>query len=385
MANKTTPTRCAPEFAACSVDLSGSNTPSELRLIPAGRFHPVDGRPEAALGWYLDDAHAAAIVAAAAARQTDYVIDYEHQTLAAAKNGQPAPAAGWFKKLEWRPGDGLYATDVRWTVAAAQMITAHEYRYGSPVFAFDPKTGAVLALAHFGLTNNPALDGLTDLAALAALSVSYAQLTQEGNMDDLLEQLRWLLNLPVGATAEEIIAQLQKLIDQIKAEQGETAAASFDLVAYFTSKNAEVAALKAQSGTPDPAKFVAIAALTSMQGELTTATAELAALKAEHHKAEVGRVVADALAAGKIVPAMSQWATDFGTKDLAALNSYLSNVTATLVPGTTQTGGKAPEKVAGSTDPSVIAHAALKYQTEQSNAGISVSTVEAVAHVTKGV
>lgn len=355
MATKTKPTRRTPAFAACSVDLSGSSAPSELRLIPAGRFYPVDGRPETALGWYLDGAHAAAIVAAAAARKTDYVIDYEHQTLATAKNGKPAPAAGWFKVLEWRPGDGLYAIDVRWTEAAAQWITAHEYRYISPVFAFDPKTGAVLAIAHAGLTNNPALDGLTDLAVLTALSVSYAQLTQEGNMDDLLEQLRWLLNLPVGATAEEIIAQLQKLIDQIKAEQGETAAASFDLVAYFTSKNAEVVALKAQAAAPDPAQFVAIAALTSLQGELVTATTELAALKAEHHKAEVGRVVADALAAGKIVPAMSQWATDFGTKDLAALNSYLSNVTAALVPGTTQTNGKAPAGTIGSLNEAQLA------------------------------
>jgi len=48
-----------------------------------------------------------------AAAAVDYVIDYHHQTLLAEKNGQPAPAAGWFDALEWREGDGLYAIDVR--------------------------------------------------------------------------------------------------------------------------------------------------------------------------------------------------------------------------------------------------------------------------------
>ncbi len=38
-------------------------------------------------------------------------------------------------------------------------------------------------------------------------------------MEELLEQLRWMLNLPLSATAEEILAELNKLSAQIKEKQ----------------------------------------------------------------------------------------------------------------------------------------------------------------------
>lgn len=83
---------------------------------------------------------------------------------------QPAPAAGWFKRMEWREGIGLFATDVRWTDKAKVMIAAREYRYISPVFHYGPD-GDVLNLIGLGLTNTPALDGLTDLASIALNSM----------------------------------------------------------------------------------------------------------------------------------------------------------------------------------------------------------------------
>lgn len=107
---------------------------------------------------------ALSVVRLAAARVSDFVIDYEHQTLNTASNGQPAPAAGWFKRLEWREGDGLYVTDARWTERASAMIKAKEYRFISPTFHYD-KHGNVLDIVNAALTNNPALDGLTELAA----------------------------------------------------------------------------------------------------------------------------------------------------------------------------------------------------------------------------
>jgi hypothetical protein len=38
-------------------------------------------------------------------------------------------------------------------------------------------------------------------------------------MEELLERLRWMLNLPISATAEDIIAELNKLVAQIKEKQ----------------------------------------------------------------------------------------------------------------------------------------------------------------------
>jgi hypothetical protein len=45
-------------------------------------------------------------------------------------------------------------------------------------------------------------------------------------MDELLEQLRWMLNLPLSATAEEVLAELNKLSAQIKEKTGVVVAAN---------------------------------------------------------------------------------------------------------------------------------------------------------------
>lgn len=158
--------RKTPLIAALTVDLSLLGTaegeaPRVIKLLPAGEFRARDGRPEECPAWRLDEAAAAVLIAEANRRETPYVIDYEHQTLHAAINGKPAPASGWFHTLEWRD-DGLYATDVEWTVSAAAMIVSKEYRYLSPVFTYD-KSGRVAVLLHVALTNNPALDELPEL------------------------------------------------------------------------------------------------------------------------------------------------------------------------------------------------------------------------------
>lgn len=135
-----------------------------FRLIPAGLFRAVDGRPQGLPGWTIDSEAARQVIVAVSSMVGDLVIDYEHQTLMASANGLPAPAAGWFKALEWREGDGLYVTDARWSDNAAAMIRGREYRYISPVFTYD-KAGRVTGLLSAAITNTPALDGLTDLAA----------------------------------------------------------------------------------------------------------------------------------------------------------------------------------------------------------------------------
>lgn len=143
---------------------------SSFRILPAGTFRAIDGRPTDTAGWVLTAERAASLVSQASIRANDYVIDYEHATLGRAKDGQEAPAAGWFKSLRFVPGDGLYAEGVQWTARAAAFISAREYRYASPVFHYDRSTGEVLALHSVAITNDPGLGGLTDLAALSSLS-----------------------------------------------------------------------------------------------------------------------------------------------------------------------------------------------------------------------
>jgi phage I-like protein len=319
---KRTPTPTSTPFgiAACSLAITPGR---ELQLLPAGSFRGRDGRPFDAPGWFIDGALAQRLIAAADARGTPYVLDYEHQTLLAKDNGQPAPAAGWFKQLEWRDGVGLFAVDVEWTDRAAGMIAADEYRYISPVIGYDKPTGAVTSLYMAAATNNPAIDGMSEvLLEAAALHFSLSQPTPlpeevSMNIEELLEQLRWMLNLPVGAPAEDIKAHLQKLIDQIKTDNPTaTAAASFDLIGHLARQCEQVASLSA--ATPDPAKFVPVATMTALQGQV-------AALSAELNEGRVDKAVKDALAAGKLLPAQEPWAREFGTKDFAALSAYLGS------------------------------------------------------------
>lgn len=300
----------APLVAALSVSLTAGAAPSEIRILPAGRFAATDGsgRPEGIpAGWLLDDAAAAALMAAANGRISDYVTDYEHQTLHKEANGQPAPAAGWYRKLEWRPGDGLYAVDVRWTARAAAMIAAGEYRYFSPVFSYAPD-GRVLALGPAALTNTPGLDGLTDLSR-AALSALFSQEATP------MKALLLALGLPETATESEALAALSAL------------------------RATHTAALTA-AATPDPAKFVGVAVLAAVQGELATANTRLAALTASQQTAEVDAVVTAALAAGKLTPATKDWATGLGKSDLAALKAFIAAAPVVVKPGETQTNGQ---------------------------------------------
>lgn len=150
-------------IAVCSVALA--STSNTVQLLPAGSFRSRDGRPEDVEAWTLD-ANSAAVLISASSRKGRFVIDYEHQSLSAVQNGQPAPAAGWFSVLEWREGEGLFATDVEWTEKARQMINSGEYRYLSPVIEYDRDTGTVLKLISAALTNNPALDGMEEVTAL---------------------------------------------------------------------------------------------------------------------------------------------------------------------------------------------------------------------------
>lgn len=146
-----------------------------VRIIPAGSFCAYDGRPGSTHGqkftaWSINAAIAAALVNAKPKGADAYLIDYEHQSLRASGNGQPVPAAGWFKRLEWREGEGLFMADIEWSERAKSMIANGEYRHVSPVFSFDLNTGAVTVIHSVGLTNNPAIEGLANLAAATAQS-----------------------------------------------------------------------------------------------------------------------------------------------------------------------------------------------------------------------
>jgi len=295
-------------FALCTFEISTSGR--ELQLLPDGEFSARDGRPGTGKSWRLDAALAAALVQEASQRRTPYVIDYEHQTLNSEQNGQPAPAAGWFKTLDYRPGLGLFATDVEWTAKAQGMIAAGEYKFISPVFAYDA-AGRVVSLHMAALTNYPALDGMAQLAA-----AKFSPQTKEQKM---IKELQKLLGLQDDPTEPEI------------------ATATAALQARLDAQHGEIAALKAAPAKADPARFVPVETVETIRQEL-------AVLKAEACQRGIDVLVATALQDGRLLPAMEAWARELGAKDLAALKSYVEQAQPIAALSGTQSGGKAPEQ-----------------------------------------
>ena len=334
-----------PPVAALTVELPNQLGPglAVIQVLPAGEFRAYDGRPGDVAAWRMDATTARRLQEWMAARGRDLVIDYDHHTLTTGTTGQKAIAAGWIKGLEWRAGQGLFAT-VEWTPAARAHIAAKEYRYISPVFTYDEQ-GYPLALLHVALTNDPALDGMDEVRLAAAsraaagtalggaLSSPPAQSLKECNMDELLKALFALLGLADDASEEDALAALQEYADAAKANADQVAS----LTADVTKKDQEVAALKANTGgTPDPAKFVPVAALSGLQ-------AEVAVLKADARTREVDGMVAAALSAGKLTPALEAWARDLGKQDPKQLKAYLEQAPAIAALSGTQTGGRKPD------------------------------------------
>lgn len=159
----------------------GSNN-SKIQLLPANDFKAKDGRPKDVARWRINSTIAAKIINKLHTQKDKLLIDYEHQTLNTEKNGNKSPAAGWFKRLEWIEGSGLFAVDVEWTKKAKEYINNREYRYVSPVLSYNKQTGDVTGILMAALVNNPAIDGMQDVSELIAAKYMHAkksELTEE--------------------------------------------------------------------------------------------------------------------------------------------------------------------------------------------------------------
>lgn len=316
--------------AVLSLELSAASD-GWYHLLPAGHFKAKDGRPEDVPGghWFLDASTAATVIARNASLSNDRPVDYEHQTLNSEKNGQAAPAAGWFNasELQWRDDSGLWIKP-RWTDRARDFIANKEYRFLSAVFPYDEATGKPLWIHSIALTNDPGLDGLHPLASLKAGSLNPTFTTQEKTMDPILAAILKALGFQLAdETKPEDLPKQEQVLAALKAIQDKAATA--DVLA------GQVAVLKATppEAKPDPAKYVPIAALTEMQ-------AQLAVLKATATTSELDTLISQAKDDGRLLPSMEEWAKDYGQKDMAALKAFLEKAPAIAALKGTQTSGK---------------------------------------------
>lgn len=345
------------------------------QLLPAGEFAARDGRPGPGKTWKLDDAQGRALAErlAAVAAKTPIAIDYEHQSILAATNGQPAPTAGYMIDFEWRVGVGLFAT-VQWTERALAFIAAGEYRYISPVILFDKTTGQITGLHNAALVSTPALLGMDAVQAALAAALPASPLTtppttpKESDMD--LATLVALLGLAAGATTQDVTTAIQALIAQAARPAVPAALAAQLGLQANADEAAALSALAKRLSTPDQATLQQMTALQTQVAELRSAAADRV----------VAELVDGAIAAHKLTPGQRDWAVNLGKADLAQLNAFIN--TAPAIPGLGgQTHGRTDPGASGEDSAGAIALKAQAYQADRLAAGVHVTTQQAVTHV----
>lgn len=288
---------------------AASGAPRRVKLIPHGEFRSVDGRPGNIKGsntqtWRLTAERGHALVGDFGERRQKMLIDYEHQTLRAEKNGLPNPAAAWITSLiyvsEDAPGGGGIFAEVDWVAAAAAMVARGEYRYLSPVFTFDPDTGDVLALLHVAITNTPGLDtdALPELQAqLSAMAAQFSTPPEPGihPQEPPMKSLLAALGLSAVASEEAGLAALTALQSQV------------------TAKDALIVELKAKQF--DPAQHIPLT-------EHKKVADQLAALSAQTEASEHTTLMTAALADARILPANADY---WKAQPLVALKAFLKD------------------------------------------------------------
>ncbi|HHF4602129.1 phage protease [Haemophilus influenzae] len=296
-------------LAACSFEIDKAKY-GRIQLLPYGKFRATDGRPTDVEAWYVTDTNGADVVALANSQKNPLPIDYEHQILHSQQNGKEAPSAGWMEYLYFNP-QGIFA-DVRWTDKAAEYIKNGEYRYISAVFAYDTN-GYVRKIFHAALTNNPALDGMDEVMVAASVQLLNQQKEKPEMDKKLVEALCALFALKADASEAEITEKVTAL----SAAKGNSQVAVLDVYAKLAEKEQSVAALTAQVGKPDPAKFVPVETVAALQADFNK-------LKLSIDNDKKSALIEAALSQGKLAPALKEWAASLS---IEALTGYLDKAT----------------------------------------------------------
>lgn len=264
--------------------------PREIRLFRDGWNDTTKGR------FLLDAEAVASILRAFTAHGVDLAMDFDHGTFTDAP-GMKRDVPGYIGRLEHRPGDGLYATDIRWTAVGLKAIspgvgpdgqpTVPEYRYVSPAILFDEETRRLTSLGPVALVSFPATVGQRPL-------VMSHQPRKEPR-----------------TTMKNVIAFLG-----LSADADESA-----VLTVVQSARRECDALLGALGASDlPSALGKITALGSARTELDAAQKRATDAEGRIEAAERRELLAAGKAAGKLTPALEKLYAD---KPVAELRAFL--------------------------------------------------------------
>lgn len=299
-------------FHAFMTDLApaeSSAVPTFVQLLPASPFTGRDGRGPFAF-------EAQTLLDAFALNGKPLHIDYEHQSIGAADKTEPTPAAGWINTLV-PAEDGTLWAEVEWTEKAAAYIASREYRYLSPVFTLNTKTGQIIALRGAGLTNDPNLY----LQSLNSRESDRYTSQTTNSEEEMLQKILEVLGLTTDATEEAILAHVASL----KTAAEKAAAVAAEVGADADADAAAIVQAAQSRFTTDLSNYVARDELIAMTHRAESAEAELKAMKEAAHTKACEDAVAEAIQAGKFTPAQSASLLVFAKQDLEMFKAFASS------------------------------------------------------------
>ncbi len=258
-----------------------------VHIIPAGTTHGRDGRGPYRL------VNPQAVIEASRKRQgkTRMLIDYEHQSMHAERNGKPVPAAGWIVGMQAR-ATGIWAL-TEWTEKAAAHIREREYSYVSPVLLTDRK-GEILRVLNVALTNSPNLETLTALSREELrMKTEKTAMPGEGDVPKEMAEILAMLGLPEDSGLADIVKAIQALMAQ------------------------------PNSANPDPAQFVPI-------GDYQRSVKELNELRQGVSEMEAKQHVEGHVRAGNMAPYMKEWAISLCKVNKPRFDEFIQQVAPTF-------------------------------------------------------
>lgn len=279
------------------VDVGGA--PEIISVLPLG--HVVSQKGE----FDVDEESLELMKAQIAQRGVDLVVDYEHQTL----TGDRAPAAGWVKEI-FLDGGHVKAR-VEWTLPAKQYLENREYRYLSPVITVRKADNKATGLHSLALTNTPAIEGMTPI--VNSSNFKGGQI----NMEDFIKKLVELLGLGEDATDEQVIEALKACLEENKSlKENAEAAPPPDEDNVVANKAAlDLLGLKAGATAADVTAQI-MALKGGVDGRVKVLEEKLA-------NRDATEAVEMALKAGKITPAMREWAQEYALKSPEGFKAFV--------------------------------------------------------------
>lgn len=294
----------------CALAPLPADPSDRIELIPVGEFRLADKRGRQPMR--LDNA--AEVIAASFAVAAGGVlpIDFDHRSFAP-QGSADSRAAGWITAMEVE-GDRVFAS-VDWTAEGRAALESRAYRFLSPVFK-TRRDGQVALIEGAGLVNNPSLPTLRQLAS------------KDEQMDPI-EKIAGLLGLSAD-TPDKITERVEALLAT------ETQMASITQAAGVTGDDlATQICARLSTAEVDPSKYVPLGAFTDLQTQFASLQKGLASDKAED-------ALEKARDAGKLTPAMEDWATQFASKDLSGFEAWAAIAPTVVNIGARHHAGRVP-------------------------------------------